>query len=65
MEIISPKQKEECNATTFIINILELHTNSFKPYQGNFACSFEILITNVQALTHSFYFDFIFCVYTF
>ena len=56
MEIISLKQ-EEFKATTFVINILKLHTNPKVLIQG-FVWSFEILITKVLALTHPFYFDY-------
>ena len=56
MEIISLKQ-EEFKATTFVINILKLQTNPKVLIQG-FVWSFEILITNVLALTHPFYFDY-------
>ena len=30
MEIISSKQEEEFNATTFVANILKLHTGPYK-----------------------------------
>ena len=42
----SLKQQEEFNATTFITNIIKLHTNPKVLIQG-FVWSFEILATNV------------------
>ena len=45
MGIISSKQQEEFKATTFVVNILKLHTNPKVLIQG-FVRSFEILITN-------------------
>ena len=61
MEIISSKQEEEFKVTTFVINcILKLHTNPKVFMIQDFAWSFEILITDIQALTYSFYFDYIF-----
>ena len=41
MEIISSKQAEEFKATTFIVNILKLHTNP-KVVIQEFVWSFEI-----------------------
>ena len=41
MEIISSKQTEEFKATTFIVNILKLHTNP-KVVIQEFVWSFEI-----------------------
>ena len=54
MKIIYSKQQEEFKATTFVINILKLHINPKVLIQG-FVWRFEILITNVYALTYSFY----------
>ena len=56
MEIISSKQEEECEVTTFVVNILKLHTNP-KVLIKEFVWSFEILIPNVLDIVHSFYFD--------
>ena len=60
MEIISSKQEEEFKArgTTFIVNILKLHTNP-KVLIQEFEWSFEILITNILDTIYSFYFDYI------
>ena len=46
MENISSKQENEFKVTTFVVNILKLHTNP-KVLIQEFAWSFEILITNV------------------
>ena len=46
MKIISSKQEKEFKATTFIVNILKLHTNP-KVLIQEFVWSFEILITNI------------------
>ena len=56
MEIISSKQEEECEVTTFVVNILKLHANP-KVLIQEFVWSFEILIPNVLDIVHSFYFD--------
>ena len=45
-ENISSKQEDEFKVTTFVVNILKLHTNPEVLIQ-EFAWSFEILITNV------------------
>ena len=45
MAIISSKRQEKFKATTFVINILKLHTNLILVQE--FVWSFEILITNV------------------
>ena len=63
MEIISSKQQEEFKATTIVINILKLHKNPKVFIQG-FVRSFETLITNVQALTCSFYLSYIIYIST-
>ena len=52
MEIISSKQEKEFKATTFIVNILKLHTNP-KVLIQEFVWSFEILITNVLGIIYS------------
>ena len=46
MKIISSKHEEEFKATTFVVNILKLHTNP-KVLIQEFVWSFEILILNV------------------
>ena len=58
MEIISTKQEEEFKATTFVVNILKLHTNT-KVLIQEFVWSFEILIPNILAIIYSFYLDYI------
>ena len=34
MEIISSKQEEEFKATTFVVNILKLHTGPYKRFKS-------------------------------
>ena len=46
MEILSLKQEEYFKVTTFVINILKLHTNPKVLIEG-FVWSFETLSTNV------------------
>ena len=58
MEIISSKQEEEFKATTFVVNILKLHTNP-KVLIQEFIWIFEVLITNVLDIIYSFVFDYI------
>ena len=58
MQIISSKQEEKFKATTFVVNILKLHTNP-KVLIQKFVWSFEILIPNVLDIIYSFYFDYI------
>ena len=58
MEIISSKQEEEFKATTFVVNILKLHTNP-KVLIQEFTWIFEVLITNVLDIIYSFVFDYI------
>ena len=58
MEVISSKQEEEFEVTTFVVNILKLHKNPRALIQ-EFQWSFEILIPNVLDIVHSFYFDYI------
>ena len=58
MEIISSKQEEEFKATTIVVNILKLHTNS-KVWIQEFLWIFEVLITSVLDIIYSFVFDYI------
>ena len=58
MQIISSKQEEESKATTFVVNILELHTNP-KVLIQEFVWSFKILIPNVLDIIYSCYFDYV------
>ena len=58
MEVISSKQEEEFEVTTFVVNNLKPHTNP-KVLIQEFQWSFEILIPNVLDIVHSFYFDYI------
>ena len=58
MEIISSKQEEEFKATTFVVNILKLHTNP-KVLIQEFVWSSEILIPNVLDIIYSVYFNYI------
>ena len=56
MEIIPSKQEEEFKATTFIVNILKLHTNP-KVLILEFLWSFEILNPSILDIIYSSYFD--------
>ena len=58
MEIISSKQEEEFKATTFVVNILKLHTNP-KVFDLRIVWSFEILNPNVLNIIYSSYFKYI------
>ena len=58
MEMISSKQEEEFKATTFVVNILKLHTNP-KVWIQEFVWSFESLNPNVLDITYSSCFDYI------
>ena len=51
-------KKKYLRATTFVVNISKLHTNS-KVLIQEFVWSFEILILNVLDIIYSFYFDYI------
>ena len=51
-------KKKNLRATTFVVNISKLHTNS-KVLLQEFVWSFEILILNVLDIIYSFYFDYI------
>ena len=57
MDITSSKQ-EEFKVTTFIVNILKLHTNP-KVLIQKFIWNFEVLITNVLDTIYYFYFNYI------
>ena len=58
MKIISSKQEDEFNATTFVVSILKLHTKA-KVLIQEFIWSFQILNPNVLDIIYSSYFDYI------
>ena len=56
MEIISSKQEEEFKATTFVVNILKLHTGPYKSKNFDSRVCIELWNFDSERFRHNLFF---------
>ena len=56
MEIISSKQEEEFKATTFVVNILKLHTGPYKSASFDSVVCMEFRNFDSERFRHNIFF---------